>query len=304
MGGTWLGVDIGGTASRWVVVDDKGTITARGETGGATGFLFNAADRERFVAVFEAIGGTLGAGSAPVGAGIGVTGLGARVAGDAKAIVGSVFNIEPAAVIAIDDMELAFRAAFAPGEGHLIAAGTGSVGLHVAADGTLVRVGGRGLLIDDGGSGTWIALTALDQLYRRIDETGGPAEAHVLAEDLFAAMGGDDWDTTRAFIYGSERGRIGTLAQVVAGAAAKGDPLARTVMERVGEELARLGLALTKRTRKLPIGYVGGIVNLQGVKPALLEALAGHEVVFPQIDAAHHAALMARHSATMEVKAR
>jgi glucosamine kinase len=303
MGGTWLGVDIGGTASRWVLVDDDGGIVARGQTPGATGFLFNAADRDRFIAVFEAIGVSLRAGSVPVGACIGVTGLGARVADDAKAIVGQAFNIEPAAIIAIDDMELAFRAAFAPGEGHLIAAGTGSVGLHVAADGKLVRVGGRGLLIDDGGSGTWIALTALDRLYRRIDETGGPADAHVLAAELFETIGGDDWDTTRAFIYGSERGRIGTLAQVVAGAAAKGDPLAKSVMKQAGEELARLGLALVKRTQRLPIGYVGGIVTLEGVKPALLEALAGHDVVFPQIDAAHHAAMMARQATNPEIKA-
>jgi N-acetylglucosamine kinase-like BadF-type ATPase len=297
MGNTWLGVDIGGTASRWVVVDADGAIVARGETSGATGFLFNPADRERFIAVLGAIGGALGAGSEPFGACLGVTGLGTRVAADAKALVGDAFGLDPAAVIAIDDMELAFRAAFAPGEGHLIAAGTGSVGLHVTGDGTLVRVGGRGLLIDDGGSGTWIALTALDQLYRRIDETGGPAEAHVLAADLFAAMGGEDWDTTRAFVYGSDRGRIGTLAQVVAGAAAKGDPLAQAVMKRAGEELARLGLALIGRTQKLPVGYVGGIVNLAGVKPALLDALAGHDVIFPKIDAAHHAALMARRAA-------
>jgi hypothetical protein len=68
-------------------------------------------------------------------------------------------------------------------------------------------------------------------------------------------------------------------------------------MKRAGEELARLGLALIGRTQKLPVGYVGGIVNLAGVKPALLDALAGHDVIFPKIDAAHHAALMARRAA-------
>jgi len=300
----WLGVDVGGTASRWVLVGAEGEIRARGETGGTTGHLFNPAARNAFVQVVSAIVDAVGTHGPLSGVCLGVTGLGGRAIDEAKAIVGELAGLPVTAIHAMNDMELAFRAAFAPGTGHLVSAGTGSVGLHVAADGTLVRVGGRGLLIDDGGSGTWIALEALNQLYRRIDETGGPAEARVLADGLFAAIGGDDWDTTRAFIYGSERGRIGALAQIVGAAAKKGDPLAQQIMQRAGEELARLGLALVKRTQNLPIGYVGGVVNLEGVKPALLAALAGHDVIFPQIDAAHHAALMARAAAEPEMERR
>jgi glucosamine kinase len=291
----FIGVDIGGTASRWVIAGADGVEIARGAASGATGHLFNLAEHERFAATIGVIAAQAQPHLPVAAAFLGVTGLGERAFDEAKAVASAAFGLDAARIGTSDDMELAFRAAFAPGAGHLISAGTGSVGLHVAADGTLVRVGGRGLLIDDGGSGTWIALTALDRLYRLIDETGGPGEAGILAEELFAAMGGDDWSTTRAFVYGSDRGRIGALAQAVARAADRGDAVALATLAGAAEELARLGRALVKRAGNLPIGYVGGVINLhQSIKPALIAALSGCQVVFPQIDAARHAALMAR----------
>lgn len=291
----FIGVDIGGTASRWVVADADGAEIARGAASGATGHLFNPAERERFAATIGAIAADAQAHLPIAAAFLGVTGLGERAFDEARAIAGAVLGLDPARIGTSDDMELAFRAAFAPGAGHLVSAGTGSVGLHVTTDGMLVRVGGRGLLIDDGGSGTWIALTALDRLYRLIDETGGPGEAGILAEELFAAMGGDDWSATRAYVYGSDRGRIGALAQAVARAADRDDPIALATLGQAAEELARLGRALTKRAGSLPIGYVGGVIGLhKSIKPALTAALSGCQVVFPQIDAAQHAAVMAR----------
>lgn len=290
----WLGIDVGGTAARWVIVDDAGAVLDRGAASGATGHLFNPVERNRFEAMLAAIA----AGArrhAPSAATLGITGLGDTVHDEVRALVQAQLGIDPARVALSDDMELAFRAAFAPGTGHLVSAGTGSIGLHLAADGTILRVGGRGLLIDDGGSGTWIALTALDQLYRRIDETGGPADAATLAAELYAAIGGDSWDATRSFVYGSDRGRIGTLAQAVARAADKGDPVATRILQQAAAELARLARALIARAGALPIAFVGGITTLHPlIRPALEAALAGHTVTFPQIDAAAHAAQRAR----------
>ena len=292
---SFLGIDTGGTASRWVLIDAEGTLIARGAASGATGHIFNPVERERLLKAIQTIAADLPPGAKIERVCLGLTGLGSGVIGDVAALVAEVLKMEPTAILVSDDMELAFRAAFAPGAGHLISAGTGSIGLHIAADGRTIRVGGRGLLIDDGGSGTWIALQALDQLYRRIDETGGPAEATILAEELFAAMGGDDWDATRAFVYGSDRGRIGTLAQAVAKAATRGDVLALDIFHRAAVELARLGLALSSRAGDHPIGFVGGIIGLHPtIKTALTAALSGHAVVFPTIDAALHAANRAR----------
>ena len=293
---TYLGIDIGGTASRWVLVDGSRAIVARGSAAGATGHVFNPAERERLSLTLTTIAEAVRA-FPPVGACLGITGLGESVHGEVRSMLATTFGDTIRSARLSDDMELAFRASFAPGKGHLISAGTGSIGLHLAADGQMIRVGGRGLLIDDAGSGTWIALAALDRLYRRIDETGGPAEAAILAEELFGAVGGADWDHTRSFVYGSDRGRIGTLAQAVARAATRGDPIANDILARAASELARLARALIGRAGRLPVAFIGGIVTLHpAIKPALQAELADAVVSFPEIDAAAHAAQWARRS--------
>jgi N-acetylglucosamine kinase-like BadF-type ATPase len=289
----FLGIDVGGTASRWAVVDETGRTIARGNVGGATGHLFNPAERMRFATILAAIRDS--SVTAVAGICIGVTGLGAAVQQDAGTLVAETFGIPAEAVTASDDVILAFRAAFAPGTGHLIAAGTGSIGVHLTAAGELVRVGGRGILIDDGGSGTWIALNAIDRLFRRIDETGEPSGARILADKLAEAVGGDGWDAMRSYVYGSDRGRIGQLATPVAQAADLGDPLASAVLYDAIDELARLGRALISRAGLLPVAFTGGVIELSPMmRPGLKRALPNADVLFPTIDAAISAAHIAR----------
>ncbi|HWV21611.1 MAG TPA: hypothetical protein VN036_11330, partial [Devosia sp.] len=52
------------------------------------------------------------------------------------------------------------------------------------------------------------------------------------------------------------------------------------------------GAALVGRVGQRPIGFVGGVLALPGIRQAIAEALAGHEVVFPEVDAALAAARM------------
>jgi glucosamine kinase len=297
----YLGIDVGGTASRWVLIDTDGEKIASGTAPGATGHLFAEAPRRSFIAMIEAVAAET-AGVAPLTAlHAGVTGLGTPAMAEARAIVASAFAIDPAAITLADDMDLAFRACFAPGEGHIVSAGTGSIGIHLTAHGEVIRVGGRGLLIDDGGSGTWIALTALDRLYRLLDEHGRPEGAEILAEALFTAIGGAAWDDVRSFVYASDRGRIGTLSRAVADAAETGDGLALRILTDASHELARLAHALIARAGILPVAFVGGVINLHpSIRPSLVAALPGIEVRFPTIDAALTAAMIARAGMTTE----
>jgi glucosamine kinase len=288
----FLGIDMGGTATRWTIVGEDGVSQARGVATGATGHLFNPIERERFARTIAEIGGSV---KPPLAAAhMGVTGLGTRAAPDAHGIVAAQFGIDPAAVTSSDDMELAYLTAFKPGHGHLVSAGTGSIGLHITAGGERIRVGGRGMLVDDGGSGTWIVLTAINRLYRRIDETGGPGDAGELAERIYAGVGGQTWDDVRSFVYGSDRGRIGSLAQAVAAAAGAGDPMATDILHEAVVELARLASALIARTANLPVAFVGGVVDIHpAIRMGLGRELHESEVTFPRIDAALCAARMA-----------
>lgn len=288
-----LGVDVGGTASRWVACDDSGAILARGKTSGATGHLFNPAEKERLRTALGAIAADLKAqGFVAKSATTGLTGFGAGVSGLMRELLGEFFGVAAESCITVDDMTLAYASIFKPGEGHLISAGTGSIGLHIGAGDTYVRVGGRGILIDDAGSGSWIALKALDTLFRRLDHDGSFDGVAVLAEEITTRLGSVEWHVVREFAYGGDRGRIGTLSVAVGAAAERGDLVAREILASAGRELALMGSALTGRVGSRPIGFVGGVLALPGIRQAIAEALAGHEVVFPEADAALAAARM------------
>ncbi|MFD1254075.1 BadF/BadG/BcrA/BcrD ATPase family protein [Devosia equisanguinis] len=290
----WLGLDVGGTASRWVACGADGAVVARGRVAGATGHVFNPAEREKLRLALEAIAGAVAAaGLTPTHLAAGLTGYGAAVATDVAGLVAERFGIGAESVLLADDMTLAFAAIFAPGEGHLISAGTGSIGLHLGEDGALVRVGGRGILIDDAGSGSWIALRALDKIYRCLDHTGSFADVQRLADAMFALVGGTDWSDVRQLVYGGDRGRIGALAVGVGKAAEVGDALALEILTEAGRELAALARALTARAGTKPIGFVGGVLGLhRSVVEAISAQLADQVVLFPEADAALAAAQM------------
>lgn len=287
-----LGLDVGGTASRWVACDAEGQVVARGQGPGATGHVFNPAERDRLCVALHAIGSDLSARDLQgVSLAAGMTGYGPAVADDARALIGTTLGLIPERIILMDDILLAFVASFGPGEGHLVSAGTGSIGLHVGESGEMVRVGGRGILIDDAGSGSWIALAALDRMYRVLDRDGSFAAVAGLAGQIFAMLGGQTWTDVKQFVYAGDRGRIGTLAVAVARAAEGGDPVALDILGQAGAELGALAQALLRRGGMRPVHFIGGVLRLHPlVSDRIRASLAGADVSFTEPDAALAAA--------------
>lgn len=288
----FLGVDVGGTASRFCLIDENGKVVRRGTAPGATGHLFNRDARAAFERAIDAIAADV---PKPVsGLVIGLTGYGPRAEHDVCTILSARLEVAGEHIFVRDDMEIAFRTFFEPGRGHLVSAGTGSIAVHVTDKGALLRIGGRGTLIDDGGSGAWIALEALRALYRRIDEEGTPGDMEILAGKLFSAMGGSDWSDTRTYVYGNDRGRIGALARAVADAAEAGDGFAERLLQQAGSELARLGNILLARGGAHPVAFIGGVLALSPVIPATILSELNGEALFPALDQAEGAARLAR----------
>lgn len=291
MTAVFLGVDVGGTASRWVACDEAGQELARGKAPGATGHVFNPAEKQRLRLALAAVAeGLAAAGLKAKRVTAGLTGFGANAADEVAGLIGEALGTERGAILVLDDMILAYAAIFAPGEGHLVSAGTGSIGLHIGVEGH-VRVGGRGILIDDAGSGSWIALRALDLIYRRLDIEGSFESVAVLAREIFAVVGGAEWHDVRQFVYAGDRGRIGTLAVAVARAAGAGDEAAKAILAEAGRELAGLARALMARAGKKPVGFIGGVLALDPVIEAEIRAaLPGADLRFTAADAALAAA--------------
>ncbi|HSQ71290.1 MAG TPA: BadF/BadG/BcrA/BcrD ATPase family protein, partial [Rubrivivax sp.] len=212
----------------------------------------------------------------------------------------AALGLAPAAVQPMTDIELVYRTAFAPGEGVVLYAGTGSIAAFVDADGTMPRAGGRGAVIDDAGGGHWIGRRALRQIWRAEDAEPGAWRHSPLARRVFERIGGIDWAQTRHWVYngpGAARGEMGLLALAVA-AAADEDAAALALLQAAGAELARLALAMRQRFGPLPLALAGRVFELHpaielGLRQALPAGSAMRRLALP----AHHAAarLAARH---------
>ena len=194
----------------------------------------------------------------------------------------------------VSDIEIAYHAAFAPGEGYLVYAGTGSIAAFIDSENTLHRAGGRGVQLDDAGGGYWIAREALRRIWRREDESPGAWHDSPLARLLFDAVGGDSSVYSSRFLIERDRGEVGLLAQHVA-TCADTDPLASALLTDAGSELARLANAMQHRFGQRNIVVGGRAAQLHpSIETALRGCVtSGAEIVFCELDSQGAAARLA-----------
>ncbi len=289
-----VGLDAGGTSTRWALANTEGVLIADGSVVGLTALmLFTHEGREALNAAFADIATQVREfthGSA-LSIYAGITGLDVN-ASEMIALITSAFQAPVESVIAVGDIELAYKAAFQNRDGYLVYAGTGSIAAYIDNAGILQRAGGRGALLDDGGGGFWIAREALRAIWRAEDERPGVWKNSALARAMFSRMGGDNWSVSREFFYSRTRGEIGMLALVVAECAAT-DAQAMRILRDAGVELARLARAMLERFGSRPVVVSGRAARLH---PVILESMRENlssDVYITLIDAnirPHHVA--------------
>lgn len=286
-----LGLDAGGTQTRWALADASGRLAAEGSVAPLSGLLLGSeAGKATMRATLAEITQHLPQQTRLVGVLAGITGFDTSDVPPLCELVGQVMALPTAAVRAMSDIELACHAAFAPGEGYVVYAGTGSVAAYVDSAGEMQRAGGRGPVIDDGGGGYWIARQALRLVWRAEDEAPGSWQSSPLARCLFKRLGGSDWAATRKGVYAASRGEVGTLALAVAEAADQ-DPAALALLQEAGQELARLAQALIRRYGPRPIALAGRALDLHPIiETTLRAALPAGTPVQRLTQPAHHAA--------------
>jgi glucosamine kinase len=272
-----LGLDVGGTRTRWALATTAGAQVAQGslrpfsaqQVGSAEGRATVAqvlADLAHAVAAHGPVQGLWG----------GVTGHDARAGLELNRLVQEALGLSAIQVHLFNDVELACRLHFAPGAGALVYAGTGAIAVFVDTQGRAHSIGGRGALLGDEGGGYWIARQALAGLWRREDDCPGSAAASALGQALFQAIGGRRWDDTRRFVHSAGRGDFARLAQAVA-SAADADPHAMALLQQAGQELARLALLMLQRFgTALPLALAGGALKLHpAIEASVRAALPG-----------------------------
>jgi len=292
-----IGIDGGGTATRALLLDERGTELGRGDAGPSL------ADRDGCPVEIEALAAAAERAGRQAGVALPVAGLCAGLAGvgreEERADVEAALAARGIAsqTRVVTDAEAALYDAFADGPGILVISGTGSIAWGRAEDGRQARAGGWGPLIGDEGSGYDIGLRGLRAVLRAADGRGSETELSAQFAARLATAGPDDllrW-TARA-----AKSEIAGLAPLVCEAAGAGDPVAAAIVGGAIAALTNHVAALLTRLgpwSALPgLALGGGLLSPGGaLRDALVAATADYPCVpLPAaVDAAHGAALMA-----------
>jgi glucosamine kinase len=287
-----VGIDAGGTETRWALARAPGEIVAEGQVRGFSALQIKGYERGYVAETLGLLADEVLTVGKPVRAHAALTGYGGESA-EWIAVIAHGLGLSAGDVTIGSDIETTYLDLFAPGEGYVVYAGTGSVAAFVDAQGTLHRAGGRGVTVDDGGGGYWIAREALRAVWREEDERPGTSRGSALAEELFAAVGGADWSFTRRYVYEGTRGDVGRLALAVARAADRDDTAAR-ILRAAGRELARLARAMIGRYGGRPVVLSGRAAALHPlIFDSMREALPGVAVELRPCRGHHAAAHLA-----------
>ncbi len=262
-----LGLDAGGTSTRWAVANGGGRVLADGEVGTLSGLMLSSSDgREQFASVLKSIATALPRAEPVAAVLFGLTGAGAGSnAALAASMTAQAFGLNPDAIHLRSDMALVHQVHFPSGAGlgHVLYAGTGSYASHLDHAGRLHRVGGRGALLDDAGGGFWIGCEALRAVWRQ-EESGESLPRTQLADAIFEQIGSDDWAATRALVYGQElanaRGGVAKLTLAVA-QTQNSDVMSAQILTRAGQELARLVNASFRSHGLRPLALAGRVLT-------------------------------------------
>jgi glucosamine kinase len=287
----YLGMDVGGSATRWHLAENAGGAGLSGSDTGFSGHIYRPDVLARAEQAIVTMSRRIGRVDVIVA---GITGLSRHTPEAVRLSNLLADSFGTSAITLMSDIELACRTVFAPGEGILVYAGTGSIAAHVTADGAIVTAGGKGVLIDDAGGGYWITIRALRAILRAEDTTPGSGWVTPLGRAMAEALGGSDWPVVRHAVYGRERGDIGTLALAVARAADAHDSIALAIMTNAGHELAGLARILEGRIGRHPVTVGGRAATLHPtIYKDFCNALPDRQISLAAIDAAKGAACLA-----------
>lgn len=273
----FLGVDGGGTKTRFLLIDESGAVLASHLEGSAY-YLEIGLDSLKSM-LDRGIRTTLEQGAVRA-EDLTHTFVGIPAYGEDRNVLGAL-NAAPSSTLAPhtyhcgNDMVCGWAGALAGEDGINIVAGTGSIAYGEYA-GRAARAGGWGELFSDEGSAYWLAREGL-QLFSRMSDGRSPrgplyelVRAHFSLQedlDLCAAVNGTDV---------AQRSRLAQLSKVVAEAAGAGDRGARELFLRAAREMmelidaVRVSLQVPQHMR-LAVSCSGGLFQLRAL---LLEPLA------------------------------
>ena len=265
---TFLGVDGGGSKTRFVVIDERGRVLASHREGSAY-YLEIGLDstREMLVRGIQQTLSTAGIAESQLTYAF----ISLPSYGEDQSLIERL-NALPSAALPSqrfrcdNDMVCAWAGALAGADGVTVASGTGSIA-YGEFQGRAERAGGWGELFSDEGSSYWLAREGLRLFSRMSDGRTARGPLYELVRRHFKLK--VDLDLC-AEIYGADaaqRSQFAKLSQLVAKAASEGDVAAAELIQHAAGELADLVDAVTTKLRipsdmSVLVSYTGGMFRM------------------------------------------
>ncbi|HTU64343.1 MAG TPA: BadF/BadG/BcrA/BcrD ATPase family protein [Steroidobacteraceae bacterium] len=255
----FLGVDGGGTKTRFALLDERRTLVADATL--STSYHPDVGIEGVREVLRNGVAKVLaGAGAEPSAIAHAFFGLPAY--GEDSVITPALDSL-PRHILGHDrftvdnDMVCGWAGSLGAEDGINIVAGTGSIG-YGQRRGVGARVGGWGEAFSDEGSAYWIAMQGLNAYSRMSDGRLPKGPLHRLINEALNLR--SDLDLC-AHVYGPNartRGELAQLSPLVGEAAEMGDEAARGIFTRAGLELGQLALAL-RRTLGFDDGEIAAL---------------------------------------------
>jgi N-acetylglucosamine kinase-like BadF-type ATPase len=249
----FLGIDAGATATQWALINQSGVVDS-GTSAAMDGHLYRSSSKERMDQVLKEIAVQI-KDKEISGVYMGITGV--TNDGSIEALAATVLA---APIKVVSDIELAYRANLADGEGILLYAGTGSVAFAIDQQAKNHQIGGWGYLLGDEGAGYWIGKEAIRHSMFDI-EMNKQSLPGSLTSEVLDVIGGRDWSSVKSFVYSQERSVIASLSQLVDSLAEAGDEDASRILKKAAGHLAYLVTRMDQslKSTSLPVKFTGGI---------------------------------------------
>ncbi len=182
-------------------------------------------------------------------------------------------------LLVISDAELALEGALDGGNGIIMIAGTGSIGICKVGKEKMERCGGWGIELDDEGSGAWIGREGITAIVRAIDGRGKKTKLTNVFAEMFPQI---DLDKPRTIVkaYAERAFEYHMLSPAVMQCAEEGDEVCLEIINRASYHLMELLEVLEKHftTKTIPVALMGGIIDAKTLLANLLfERVKNHK---------------------------
>jgi glucosamine kinase len=266
-----LGIDIGGTATRVLIVDAAGRRRGGGRSAGGNPTAHPPAVWSR--ALGEALGQALDESGPDVDVRsvvVGVAGDRALADGDAATTFESVIRGRIGAGCPIQvtgDVVVAFASGTPAADGTILVAGTGAAAAAIEDRAAVSEIDGYGWLLGDAGSGFWIGRQALRAVLADLDGRGPATGLRPLVTDSLLGRGFAEANARRMCLeivnaaHAQPPVELSRLAPLVSRCAGAGDEVALRIARTAAGHLVSSVSEVRPAGATTPLVVTGGVAT-------------------------------------------